>query len=554
MASKNKFVLLILLLAAAVRLWGIQWGLPHEYQSEEYKIVKYALRMGSGDLNPHFFEYPTLYLYFMLFVYGIYFAVGYVVGWFPTSADFALHFVKDPTMFYLLGRLSEAVCGVLIVFMVYKIGKRMFSETAGLVSAAIVAGLPHYIYLSHIIKGYMGMTVLLLIFFWFCIDIAEEGGKKYYVLAGIFLGLAVSTRYHAAPYGIALIAAHLLRKNPKENLWNLAIALALIPTFFFIGSPYALLSFKEFWTEFGSNMSIYSSLTGEKPNYFHNAMIMLNRFLTLGDVPAPKIAGAACIAGFGMCFIKWERKYFLILAPLAAYLWIVGGYHNPAGGYLIQIFPLFILLGVHGLLIAGEKWGKAIPIFIFAAVLGWNAYEGSAMAYSFTVPDTRTEAKEWIDKNIPEGSAFLIDLKVMAPPLLMSYEEIERFHKKAVELNHYKKEYFALQLKAHPGPGHGYQIFTLKRDFREIASLPKQVEEVQKLQDLAEVSGDIAALKKMGIQYVAVSEDTEKDAILKNLPGISDFYRNLPKNAVMLEQFSPHFRIAHSGKISIYKL
>ena len=70
---RNKIILAaILLFAAFLRFWGLRWGLPYEYQSEEYKIVKYALKMGSGDLNPHFFEYPSLYLYFMLFVYGLY--------------------------------------------------------------------------------------------------------------------------------------------------------------------------------------------------------------------------------------------------------------------------------------------------------------------------------------------------------------------------------------------------------------------------------------------------------------------------------------------------
>ncbi len=515
--------------------------------------------MGGGDLNPHFFEYPSLYLYFMLFIYGVYFAVGNVAGWFPTSHDFAVHFIKNPTPFYLLGRCCEMLAGVAIVYMIYKIGKRLFSEEEGLFAAAIAAGLPHFIYLSHIIKGYMGMTLLLLIFFWFCLDIEEEGKTKSYVLAGIFLGLAAGTRYHAIPFGIALPIAHALRKNPKENLGNLLLSLCLIPTFFFLTTPYALLSFNEFWADFGANVGIYSSLTGEKPNYLHNIKIMAGRFMTLGDVPSPKIVGIVCMLGFLMSFARWEKKYLLILAPLAVYLLIVGGYHHPVAGYLIQIFPLFILLGVHGLLsiplLLKEKTRVRIGMFsLLFVVVGWNAFEGASLAYSFTVPDTRTEAREWIDKNIPPESSFLIDLKVNSPPLLMSYEQLDRFHKKAVELNHYKKEYFSLQLEAHPGPGQGYKIFTIKRDFREIASLPNQVEEVQKLQDLVEVNGDIAKLKKMGIQYVAVSEDVEKGAILNRMPGISDFYINLPAHAVMLQQFSPKFRINHAGKISIYKL
>lgn len=563
MASKNKALLLILLFAAALRVWGLGWGLPHEYQSEEYKIVKYALRMGSGDLNPHFFEYPSLYLYFMLFIYGIYFGIGKIFGWFSAPQDFALHFVKDPTAFYLLGRISEMVCGVMIVFMVYKIGKKLFSENAGLFAAAIVAGLPHFVYLSHIIKGYMGMTLLLLVSFWFCIRILEEGAKKSYLFAGILMGLAVSTRYHAAPFGIVIPTAHFLRLFSKGelnfgNLWDrnkwLLGALVLIPAFFVAGTPYALIAPHELWRDFGGNVAIYSSLTGEERSIFKNMAVLFDRFLTLGDVPAPRIMGIVCLIGFFASFLRWQAKHFLILAPLAAYLCIVGGYHNPAGGYLIQIFPLFILLSVHGILEIGGKRPRMILAGAMALAVSWNAWEGAAMAYSFTASDTRTTALEWIEKNIPQGSSFLIDMKVTAPPLRMSYEQLEKFHRRAIELGHYKKDILALELKAHPGKGTGYQIYTVKRDFGRIGSLPNQVEEVQKLQDLIEVSGDIAAIKKAGVQYVVVTEDTEKMAVLNKIHGLADFYRNLPAQSVMLEKFDPQFRIRHSGTIYIYKL
>src|SRR5581483_1816315 len=104
--SKERWALAaILLLALGLRVWGAGWGLPYEYQTEEYKVIKYALRMGQNGLNPHFFEYPSLYLYFMLFAYGVYYMIGRVSGLFSSTLDFALLLVRNPTSFHLIGRI-----------------------------------------------------------------------------------------------------------------------------------------------------------------------------------------------------------------------------------------------------------------------------------------------------------------------------------------------------------------------------------------------------------------------------------------------------------------
>lgn len=567
MKHRNVLLAAILLLAVFLRFWGLKWGLPYDYQSEEYKIVKYALKMGSGDLNPHFFEYPTLYLYFMLFWYGVYFATGKIFGLFATTHDFALSFIKNPTPFYLMGRVSEAICGVLIVVLVYRIGKKMYSEKVGMGSALIVCGLPHFIYMSHIIKGYMGMTVLLLLFFYCCLKISEGEDPKSYLGAGILMGLAVSTRYHAAPFGIVLPLAHFYRlyysgrrsENGEksygwgENRWFI-FSLVLIPVFFLIGTPYAILAPREFWQDVGQNLDIYSSLSGEKTSFIHGVLTVANRFLTFGDVPAPLLLGIICAGGFVFAIFKWKPQHLLILVPILTYLGVVGRYHNPAGGYLLQIFPLFVILALQGLFSLPEKWPSVFGITVLMAGMGWNLWAGSQMAYSFTVPDTRTMAKEWIEIHIPQGSKILIDSKVQSPPLLMSYEQVEKFYHKAVELNHFKKEYFKLQMEAHPGTGQGYEIYMVKRTFREIASLEHQVAETQKLQDLLEVDGDIAKLKAAGIQYVITDHWTQDDAVRNKRLGIEDFYRNLPKQATLLKVFIPPYHIYHGGIIYIYQL
>ncbi|MGB3058399.1 MAG: hypothetical protein WBE17_01555, partial [Anaerolineae bacterium] len=46
----------ILLIAVALRLWGINFGLPYLYHPDEPGYVAIAQNMvKTGDLNPHFF-------------------------------------------------------------------------------------------------------------------------------------------------------------------------------------------------------------------------------------------------------------------------------------------------------------------------------------------------------------------------------------------------------------------------------------------------------------------------------------------------------------------
>ena len=57
--------MLILLLAFALRLDHIGFGLPQRLHPDEWKQVEIARRMAQGDLNPHFFRYPAGFMYLL---------------------------------------------------------------------------------------------------------------------------------------------------------------------------------------------------------------------------------------------------------------------------------------------------------------------------------------------------------------------------------------------------------------------------------------------------------------------------------------------------------
>ena len=71
--KKRKTVFFIVLSALIVRLWAITFGLPGTDHGDETEVVNHAVRFGSGDFNPHRFQYGSLFQYILFFLYGLLF-------------------------------------------------------------------------------------------------------------------------------------------------------------------------------------------------------------------------------------------------------------------------------------------------------------------------------------------------------------------------------------------------------------------------------------------------------------------------------------------------
>jgi predicted membrane-bound mannosyltransferase len=71
----------ILAVAAVLRFWGLGAGLPYATGVDEPEIMNRAvIMMKTGDFNPHFFDYPTLYIYVQLVASTIQFLLGATAG------------------------------------------------------------------------------------------------------------------------------------------------------------------------------------------------------------------------------------------------------------------------------------------------------------------------------------------------------------------------------------------------------------------------------------------------------------------------------------------
>ena len=121
---------LILLIAVAVRLWGIGFGLPYVIaRPDETAMAGPAVGFLSGDLRPPYFEWPTLFTYATAFLYVIYFYLSRPFTGHATLAAFAESRRQSVAPFLYITRSLSALMGVLTVWWVYAICRRLFDET-----------------------------------------------------------------------------------------------------------------------------------------------------------------------------------------------------------------------------------------------------------------------------------------------------------------------------------------------------------------------------------------------------------------------------------------
>ncbi len=203
----NRALVLVLGLACLFRLWGTWYGLPFSYYDDEYHEVMRALELGTGGFN--FERTGKGGFYFLLFLeYGLFYVSLKVLGVVDSAREFAEYFVRDPSAFYLMGRVTAALIGTFTVAAVIYFGKRAYGATAGLLAGLFLAINVLHVDLSRLIGVDVPMAMLAAISLCFGLRIATGGTRRDYLLAALFAGLATTTKLPGILLLIPLLIAH----------------------------------------------------------------------------------------------------------------------------------------------------------------------------------------------------------------------------------------------------------------------------------------------------------------------------------------------------------
>jgi 4-amino-4-deoxy-L-arabinose transferase-like glycosyltransferase len=524
--------LAILLVGALIfRLYGITFGLPHLYYWDEPTVVRRAIRFGSGDLNPHFFYYPALYMYVTAAVSGMVFVVGVLIGQFSGVQDFGSQFFVDPTAIYLAARAVTALIGTACVFLTYRVGVRYFSRPAGLLGAlflavSVVHATHAHIAITDIPQSFF-IIAAYLPFYW----IVQRGRWRDYMLCGLFIGLGMATKYLAVFLVPSVLLAHFFSPTTSPGavrhwprligVWFspklLAVAIALIGGFF-VGSPYNLLRFNEFVSDY-QRQSILSAGAGAGTSYGY--------FLT--DV-LPGAFGwpLYLVSVAGLVALAWQRRpvYWVFgLFPLV-YIGFIGRYPLGYARYMIPVEPVLALTAGFALALAFRqiRWKvarqKATAGLVMVTLMLITLPAYTTMRWNVLMAheaDSRTVALQWAEANLPAGTQVavqsLFNRTFFNVPLMTDQRlaEIDRYIPQSPRFDAVRTRVFE----------------TLKRQpiYREVPFVY-----------------DFQALKRAGVTFVFISNQNWA-AIVNGTanPGSPEarFKTDLETGAVLVKRFAP---------------
>lgn len=416
--------------ALALRVWGLNYGLPFVYWVDEYHEVMRALELGSGSFN---FARTTKggFYYILFFEYGLYYAFLKMTGVVSGTREFAELFARDPTMFYLLGRVTAALLGTATVACVFLLGRQAYSMVVGLLAALFVAVNILHVDLSHRVGVDVPMTMLAILALYFGVKLADLGARRDYVLAGLFAGLATTTKLPAVLLAVPLLVAHTnaVGRSPSgmrgwlssKNLWLAFLTFAGVlvitnPGIVLLAGHLidAALATSAVVVDVPEAFEELAAPAGERPNLY---LYYLREILDSMGWPLFVLSIAAAI------YAAWRRKapdIMLLTYAIANYL-VIAGTSSEVLYYPRYALPIIVVLLVLAarlsvdLLSQLPRHRTLIGALGAAALVAWPASQAGVNNHVLTRTDTRTLAKDWIDANIPVGSHILIEGGKIAP-------------------------------------------------------------------------------------------------------------------------------------------
>ncbi|MBN1384085.1 MAG: glycosyltransferase family 39 protein [Elusimicrobia bacterium] len=401
--SLKKMIWFILLTASIVRIWGINFALPLRCgHTDEAVVIAYTIRFFTG-LNPEpFFDYPTLYLYILFILYCAYFILGLTAGKFGTIPEFITSYYSNAAPFILIGRFLTVTFSIATVYLTYIFAKKLFDRKTGLLAALFLSLSWQHVLSSHYATTDIMAAFLTLVTVFFVWEICLTKSLKSYILAGLFCGLSIASKY----YGGIIFPLILLFgwKNKKY----LGISFLMVIIGFFIGCPYAFIDYSGFLARFYDRFNLiigWSQSAGAIPGS-HNAI----PFSALLNYPKIFLEGlgyflaVSAFAGFIILIINRTKENIFLMTVILILLVFFGSWKSYAGRYTLALYPFFGIISGLAVKKIKNKAAFTAVLLVFAVVTLPKIIKTDIL---LSEKDTRVIAREWILKNIPGGSKIL---------------------------------------------------------------------------------------------------------------------------------------------------
>jgi 4-amino-4-deoxy-L-arabinose transferase-like glycosyltransferase len=423
-----------------MRLYGANFAQGSNFHPDEREILYHVVQLSwpqslaqflnpaVSPLNPHFFAYGSFPLYLLATTGNLLSHIS------PSFATFAI--------LTLTGRVINALFDTGTILLIGCLGLlltndrspgRKYAWAVALLASALVAFTPLQVQLSHfytvdtMLLFFVTLTVLACVVL---VDTAKP--VRWPLLAGLGYGLALATKFSAAPLVVPLTVALVMRWY-RQGFFSVMIPCIYVVfatlVSFLIAMPYALLDMGEFINQVSEQGSLVrgtldfpyvQQFAGTIP-FLYQAQNMLfwGMGLTLG---LAVVAGFICLG-----WRIWKRSsglWLVVLSWVVVYGVLTGSFYVKFMRYMLPLYPFLTLIAasvliafmsysrkrteaVNSHVIGSAAFRSLVKILPYAAimiVLLGTMFQGLALLNVYSQPNTRIQASRWIFAHLKPGS------------------------------------------------------------------------------------------------------------------------------------------------------
>ncbi len=414
----------LFVLSVLVRWPGISQGLPYAAHPDEAQLLHRGIHMlKTGDLNPHYFNYPTfpMYVHAGIASAGILqlIAEGSIksLNEIQTMLDTGLKGQRVPESLLTHARQVSVLVGSLGVVGVGVFARRLFGGRVGLLAGVATAFT--VIHMSSV--RYVTTDALAACFVpWAAataVHILRRDRLGDYVFAGALVGLSAASKYNAGAVLVVPVLAHALKgAHPRGHVGPLFLLFVTTAASFVAVNPYALLDVPAFLTGVGAELRHYAQGDAFGPANAEPGLSHLGRIVGF----AASAGGLSLWAPLALLApLAWKqhekRTWALLLVYPVLATWLLAGQKVFFPRNLILVLPT---VGTLAALAADALWVRvgawpgsrrriAEPLLGLALALpalfalGWVATDAAP-------PESRNDIVGYARTALPAGSVVAV--------------------------------------------------------------------------------------------------------------------------------------------------
>lgn len=390
------------------------------------------------SFNPNFFAYGQFPLY---------------LGFFTLKL---LNLTNTFTSSIYILRLYSAIFSIFSLILIYSLSQKLFNQKFSYLVVLFSILNPGLIQLSHYGTTESFLIFIFLLQIYFSINIFDRKSNLiYYLLSGIFSGVAVSTKLSSlifmGPIFLVTLMNFLRQKNKIQILFNFFVLIIFTLLFYYLSSPYNIINKSDYL----SAMSYETGVATGKINVFYTTQFSKTfPYLFQLSKVFPYSAGifqfVFSIIGLILFLKNYSIKdkkylyYFLIFIPSLIYFLYFGQLYTKWTRFVSPLFFLFPLLTTYLISFLSSKICRSIAI-VLACLPGIFFFR------LYLISDTRAQATDYMLSTLPEKSIILSEAgNVVNLPLysdsfnIINYDFYNAYNSKTLSENLVKANYILI--------------------------------------------------------------------------------------------------------------